>query len=302
MVKFFYKAIVFVAIVFGLIYFLPKFVQEELNPILLSQETKGSTTYEVSNYKEYYEAIRLSIKNLEPTINIVFKDNYLKNNRDKVISEANELIRTLGPGNYIRKYSIIHKKSNLYEFYTITYNYEKTISEIKEQSQKVDKITKNVINKITRDNMSDYEKEKVIHNYIVKHTRYDNENFQKNTTPIESHTAYGVFVNKSAVCEGYAIAMKKMLDAANIESLIVIGKADGYDHAWNLVKLDDEWYHVDPTWDDPVYTVNGKIVDILSYEYFNLTDKEMSKTHKWDKKNYPKATAKKYSIKNKKAS
>lgn len=298
MLKFITKVVLFLGIVFSLIYFLPKLFKEELSPVLINRETAGTPTYEVSNYNEYYEAIKMSIKNLEPTINIVFKNEYLKDSRDKVLSSANELIRTLGPGNYIRKYSITHKKSNLYEFYTIAYNYEKNIDEIRTQSKKVDELAEKIVKKITDNSMSDFDKEKAIHDYIVKNTRYDKENFDKGTTPIESHTAYGVFVNGTAVCEGYAIAMKKMLDIANVESLIVIGKADNVDHAWNLVKLNGQWYHADPTWDDPIYTVNGKIVDIVSHKYFNLTDKEMGESHVWDKKNYPKANASEFSLNN----
>lgn len=295
MLKFISKILIFIVLIFSSVHFLPKIFKDELSPLFLDYETKDLPTYEVSNYEQYYEAILSSIKNLEPTINIIFKDGYLKDSRDKVLSTANELIRTLGPGNYIRKYSITHKKSSIYEYYTITYNYEKDISEIKKQSNKVDTLTENIVKKITNSSMTDFEKEKAIHDYIIKTTRYDNENFQKNTTPIESHTAYGVFINKTAVCEGYAIAMKKMLDAVNIDSLIVVGKADGYDHAWNLVKLENQWYHVDPTWDDPIKFIDGKIVDVLSYEYFNITDKEMSKTHQWEKKNYPESATTKYS-------
>lgn len=294
MLKKIFRILIFCVIIFSLIYFLPRVFKENVSPILLSKETNSAKTYDVHNYDDYTNAIKESISSFEPSINIVFKGKYLKDSREEVLSHANNLIKTLGPGNYIRKYSITHKKSNIYEFYTITYNYEKEINEIKRQSNEVDKIVNNVIGQIITPSMSDYKKTKVIHDYIIKNTRYDNENFKKQTTPIESHTAYGVFVNKTAVCEGYATAMKKLLDAANIESLIVVGKADGYDHAWNLVKLKDDWYHVDPTWDDPVYTVRGTIVDIISYEYFNLTDKEMMKTHSWDTKNYPKADGKEY--------
>lgn len=292
--RFFKSFIIFILIIGLSLYILPKAFKEKLEPIFLNSETRGTPTYEIADYKEYYDAIRSSIKNLEPSINLVFRENYLNEDRDKILSYANDLIRTLGPGNYIRKYSITHKKSSVYEYYTITYNYEKDLSEIKRQNSLVNKHIKNIVKKITTPSMSDFEKEKAIHDYIVNNTRYDNENFEKNTTPIESHTAYGVFNNKVAVCEGYAIAMKKMLDEANVESIIVIGKADKYDHAWNMVKLEDGWYHVDPTWDDPVYKVNGKLVDIISYDYFNLRDDDILKDHSFEKKNYPKANGTKY--------
>ncbi|MEG2337507.1 MAG: transglutaminase domain-containing protein [Clostridium sp.] len=295
--RFFKYILIFTSIIALSIYILPATFKDKLEPIFLNSETKGTPTYDVSDYKDYYNAVRSSIKNLEPSINIVFRDNYLNEDRDKILSHANDLIRTLGPGNYIRKYSITHKKSSVYEYYTITYNYEKDLSEIRKQNLAVDKSIKTIVGKIITPNMSDFEKEKVIHDYIVNNTRYDNENFEKNTTPIESHTAYGVFNNKTAVCEGYAIAMKKMLDEANVESIIVIGKANNYDHAWNMVKLEDGWYHVDPTWNDPVYKVNNKVIDIISYDYFNLSDKEIMKDHSYEKKNYPEAKGGKFTYK-----
>lgn len=294
MLKKLFKILLFILISLSLIAFAPKVFKENITPFLLNKETSSAATYTINTYEDYRTAIINSIKNYEPNINLIFKGEYENKTNKEILSAANQLIKTLGPGNYIRKYSITQKKSNIYEFYTITYNYEKNIDEIKKQSKQVDSIVKNVINEIISPSMSDFEKEKAIHDYIVNTTRYDNENFNNQTTPIESHTAYGVFVNKVAVCEGYAIAMKKLLDEVNIESLLVIGTAKDSDHSWNLVKLDNEWYHVDPTWDDPVYIVNGEVKDILSYKYFNLTDEEMSENHTWDKNHYPKANGNKY--------
>ena len=294
MLKFISKLLITLTIILGCVYFF----KEEISPKILTKETKGTTTYEIHNYNEFYNAIKFSIKNVEPSINIIFKNDYLKNDKKTVLATADKLIKTLGPGSYIKEYSITHNKSNMYEFYTVKYKYEKDIKEIKKQSEEVDRLSEKAVKKITKPSMTDFEKEKAIHDYIVNITKYDRENFEKGTTPIESHTAYGVFVNKVAVCEGYAIAMKKMLDAVDIESLIVIGEAGGYNHAWNLVNLEGEWYHVDATWDDPVYIVNEKQVDILSYDYFNLTDDEIKKTHKFNAENYPKAISKKFSLKN----
>ncbi len=85
--------------------------------------------------------------------------------------------------------------------------------------------------------------------------------------------------------------MKYFLDGLGIESYFVIGESKGESHAWNLVKIEDQYYHIDPTWDDPV-TEDGK--DILRYNYFNLTDDELSKTHSWIRENYPEAKGTKY--------
>ncbi|WP_084127325.1 DUF2510 domain-containing protein [Demequina sp. NBRC 110054] len=69
-----------------------------------------------------------------------------------------------------------------------------------------------------------------------------------------SQEAYGILVEGSAVCNGYAQAFQLLADAVGLDSVIVTGTADGGVttglHAWNLVQIDDEWLVVDTTWDD----------------------------------------------------
>ena len=71
------------------------------------------------------------------------------------------------------------------------------------------------------------------------------------------------------VCAGYAFALQYLLMRAGIQSYYVVGYA-GENHAWNLAKIDGEWYYVDATWDDPVY--NGSDDPYSPYHsYFNIT-------------------------------
>lgn len=62
----------------------------------------------------------------------------------------------------------------------------------------------------------------------------------------------GVFLKGRAVCEGYSKALKLLCDRAGIPCKSVFGVANGENHSWNYVQLDDQWYLVDATWDDPV--------------------------------------------------
>lgn len=112
---------------------------------------------------------------------------------------------------------------------------------------------------------------KALHDYLVLNLKYD-ETYQA-----ASHTPEGVMKNHVAVCEGYARTMQLLLKLAGIDSKIVVGTA-GEAHAWNLVKLDDEWYHVDVTWDDPIPDKEGRV----RYEYFLRDDEYMSATHTWE--------------------
>ena len=73
-----------------------------------------------------------------------------------------------------------------------------------------------------------------------------------------------------------------MFTIAGIKSIIVEGKAGGESHAWNMIYIGNKWRNVDLTWDDPVSSR-----DILSHDYYNVTDKELSVDHSWDTSKYP---------------
>ena len=94
-----------------------------------------------------------------------------------------------------------------------------------------------------------------------------------------THQAEGALLKGTAVCSGYAKAYEAMLDAAGIPNETITGYAGGY-HAWNLVQVDGQWYHVDTTWDDP--TTQGG--DYIRYTYFLKSDKVMaSRSHRdWE--------------------
>jgi len=171
----------------------------------------------------------------------------------------------------------------------LQYSMEKeiTVAHLEELNQRVDEIIAEVI----EDGMSEYEKEKAIHDYIIENARYDSESLRNNTVPPESYSAYGVLVLGKGVCESYAKAMKLIMDRLNIETMIITGQANNIDHAWNIIKIEGEYYHVDLTWNDPSMDDGS---DALIYDYFNLTDEEMGKDHNWNSEEYPLCTERKY--------
>lgn len=183
------------------------------------------------------------------------------------------------------------KWSCLGDIFTLEFPYTFKTDQIKQMTEDMnDEIDKIIADKITS-SMNDFEKEKAIHDYIVLNTAYDYNNYKNGTIPEESYTAYGVFVKHVAVCQGYAEAMKILLNKVGIESTVITGDMKtGGGHAWNLVKLDGEYYQLDVTHDDPTPDEIGRVL----YSYFNITDKEMDKTRTWEKTDYPKCTATKY--------
>ena len=115
-------------------------------------------------------------------------------------------------------------------------------------------------------NGSDYDKEKYLHDALVKHVNYNEGEMDQG--------AYTTLVKGEGVCAGYARAFQYLLQCSGIESFVVTGGTTRGRHAWDIVKLNDKWYFVDPTWDD----ASNK----LSYTYFNRGTEFMLKTHKVD--------------------
>ena len=136
---------------------------------------------------------------------------------------------------------------------------------------------------------TEYDREQRIHDLLVEDTKYG---FRKGDEGDGSaaYSSYGALVENTAVCNGYAQAMKLLCDLSGLECRMVVGKADGENHAWNLVKLDDSWYHVDVTWDDP----KPDDPDRVFYHYFNVDDDMIAIDHTWDADAYPKADSEAY--------
>lgn len=136
-----------------------------------------------------------------------------------------------------------------------------------------------IINDLYKKDSDDYENIKRIHDYIINNTKYDVERNDKGTSSYSSYNAYGPVVEGYATCNGYADLMAIILSKLNYENYKVATtseeisyKSNG--HIWNAVKINDEWLHLDLTWDDPVSN-DGK--DYLYHKYFLVSTEEMEK-------------------------
>ncbi len=148
------------------------------------------------------------------------------------------------------------------------------IVSVSKQSEK--KRVRQIIRTVVKEGMSDREKVKVVHDWLVEHVKYDYDSYLKGAVPQISHTSAGALIRGIAVCDGYAKAFQKVMKELGISCDIVNGHAQGAGHAWNRVKLSGTWYHVDVTFDDPV--VNGKNTNTKPhYTYFLKTSKQMKR-------------------------
>lgn len=169
-------------------------------------------------------------------------------------------------------------------------------SSLSERDSRILEGAKKVITQEIKENMSDYEKELAIHDWITDWSEFDYGIFGRSSNKITdgSDTPYGVLIDRSAMCQGYSSTFQLFMDMLKIECITVFGKpnSDGVQHSWNMVRLNGEWYCVDVAWDDPIGGSPG-------HTYFNATSEEFrgDGIHNWDDSSVPEATGTKYSYK-----
>lgn len=140
-----------------------------------------------------------------------------------------------------------------------------TNEEIRAINEKVD----NIYQQIVVDDDSDQNKIKIIHDYIINHSKYDSLRSDQNIVNYKSDIAYGPLFEGYALCGGYTDAMELFLEKMGLKSY----KISSENHVWNAVYLDGKWYHLDLTWDDPV-TTNGS--DVLEHNFFLIQTNELN--------------------------
>ncbi len=122
---------------------------------------------------------------------------------------------------------------------------------------------KKVVECETTPEMTDVEKAKALHDWICTKVEYDSDNKKAN----KNHVDYSVFFYDSTVCEGYARAYALLLQEAGFKEDEVYVVANNV-HAWNIVKLGKEYFHIDVCHDD-------EIEDSYNYSHFMLSDNQI---------------------------
>lgn len=124
-----------------------------------------------------------------------------------------------------------------------------------------------ILSTIITDDMTDLQKEKAVHDWIIQNVQYE----EKTGEDYQYYSAYDGLYRKMTVCNGYALLMYRMINALGMKVRIVAGYGAGVLHAWNLVYLCGNWYHTDATWDDP-----DTDTSLVNYDFFNLSDAEIT--------------------------
>ncbi|MCY6355961.1 transglutaminase domain-containing protein [Clostridium sp. ZS2-4] len=247
----------------------------------------------INNYDEFYYAIGHALHNFESEIVIQINKYNSQDYKLDVINKVIEDYPNIEYGYNGAEASIISYKDGTAKM-TINIKYEFSKEYMMEMRRLSEEKAEEIISKVIKAGMSDCEKELALHDYVVNNSKYDKRLFTGNM-PSESYTDYGILVQDTGVCAGYARALYRLLNMADIECIYVTGYGDDgtgtIAHAWNIVKIEGEYYHLDATWDDPV-TYTGR--NVITHNYFNVNDEKMSRDHVWNLEKYPKCTSTKY--------
>ena len=131
-----------------------------------------------------------------------------------------------------------------------------------------------------------------LYEIFQRNVKYDKNELKANSKGVwispDSHNAYGAIINKEAVCDGFSSAFALLAGKLGFECMLVTGHSaysstSFTNHAWNIIKISDKYYHMDITWDARFYIEFGE----YSYAYFALNDREIVNDHKWNKNTAP---------------
>ena len=148
--------------------------------------------------------------------------------------------------------------------------------DIDNANSQIEQVKNEILSRRTGNTYNDI---KLVHDYLVDNVEYDSSISKPNIYDI-----YGALVRKESVCEGYARSFKYLMDELNIPCTLVIGTATNSqgqteNHAWNYVQINNNWYAVDTTWDDPIIIGNGTVNESVKYKYFLKGSNEMNEDH-----------------------
>ena len=223
-------------------------------------------------YNKMYQEINTAIISLEDSVNL-FKYGF-----EKVKDGPNIIKKVLDDHPEIFYFD--YEESVYWSNGKLEIKYIDSKEVVTNMINELDNKINNILEKHISNSMSDIEKVIAIHDYIVLNTKY--------LQTKNCYDPYGVIVKGEGVCQGYAKSMQLLLNKIGIECLYV--SSPEMNHGWNIVNIDGEYYHIDATWDDPISNKDN----VTKYEYFALSDEEISKTHTWDESKYPSCNSDKY--------
>ena len=130
-----------------------------------------------------------------------------------------------------------------------------------EQEAAVDSAVADLLNDLQPSTTSPYEAVKTVYDWMCENIEYDYVNLGNPNYKLQ-YSAYAALINRTSVCQGYAVLLYRLLLELGIDCRVIVGTSQGGNHAWNIVKLGNKYYNLDATWDSS-WAQAG-----LEYEHF----------------------------------
>lgn len=249
---------------------------EELRQMEVAQSEEGHQEY---YFKQLNEEEQRVYRELLKGIRAQEKDFYLTLSQDDSIDRCYHAVLKDHPEifwvhNHEKIYKTTYSDS---DYCTFTPGYIYTESEISEIQNAMEAGFQEVSSLIPAD-ASDYEKVRIVYTYVIDNTQYQASD--------DDQSIAGVFWKKEAVCAGYAGAVQYLLERIGVPCIYVDGSTQGSTegHAWNIVKLDGEYYYVDATNGDQPDFLNGNAAQLeehktIIYDYLCPFPEEYEKKY-----------------------
>ena len=249
---------------------------EELRQMEVAQSEEGHQEY---YFKQLTEEEQRGYRELLKGIRAREKEFYLTISDDDSIDRSYHAVLKDHPEIFW-----VHNREKIYkttysdsDYCVFTPGYTYTDSEIDEIQTAMEQSFQEVRALIPED-AGDYEKVRIVYTYVIDHTQYQ--------TGEDDQSIAGVFWKKSAVCAGYAGAVQYLLERLDIPCIYVDGSTKGSTegHAWDIVKIGQEYYYVDATNGDQPDFLNGDAAQLeehktIIYDYLCPFPEEYEKTY-----------------------
>ena len=249
---------------------------EELRQMEVAQSEEGHQEY---YFKQLTEEEQRVYRELLKGIRAREKEFYLTISDDDSIDRSYHAVLKDHPEIFW-----VHNREKIYkttysdsDYCVFTPGYTYTDSEIDEIQTAMEQSFQEVRALIPED-AGDYEKVRIVYTYVIDHTQYQ--------TGEDDQSMAGVFWKKSAVCAGYAGAVQYLLERLDIPCIYVDGSTKGSTegHAWDIVKIGQEYYYVDATNGDQPDFLNGDAAQLeehktIIYDYLCPFPEEYEKTY-----------------------
>ena len=216
----------------------------------------------LGNYDETVYSVRGALVRYSSCITVRFKttedvSSQLLRLADELMASAVEYSDSPVEGDYIRyqsggyesRYTVeraVDGWNNVLKIVPKYYSYL-------EYEEKVTEKVREIINGFGFDeNTTDYEKARTVYDYVCRNVTYDRIHVRNDNYFLRS-TSYAALIWGNATCQGYCVALYRLLREVGINTRIITGTADGENsdalHAWNIIELDKAYYNADATWD-----------------------------------------------------